>query len=449
AASATGNPEWRLAAHHYEQAERFDEASSACLQAAAIARQRGALAEARTYLTRALRDIERLEPGPARDEREIAVRLQRGFLSSVVMGHASSEAAADFEHCLQLLGANVSPQLYATLNALWSYYAARGDLRRATRMTETLNVGLRTGKGNRRLILGVAGMLAWLKGEFDTARENLEAAEPGDDLSAPMIEKAWFAPNEPFASVYTYVALSRFVQGDLVGAEAELAQSERRCQQVGFPHGTFSLCYLRSLETWIRIEAGQLDVAAERARDLAHLAKQYGFDEWTLVAATQRATVRALTALSRDSAADILQQHVETMTGFVDAWRAIELKIFLMCYDSVLARLLTAVGRPDAARARVDSALELADETLLHFYDGELLRVRAHTFDDPDARHAGLREAVELARHQGATIFELRVAADDFELTGTPARAALVEAVGRFPPEQSWPELARARALLG
>jgi class 3 adenylate cyclase len=449
AKSASGNPDWPLVAHHFEEAQRYAAAAAAYEKASAAARRRGALSEARTYLTRALENIDRSAPGRERDEQEIAVRLQRGFLSSVAIGHASSEAAADFERCLHLLGANVSPQLYATLTALFSYYTARGDLRRATRLTETLAVGLRTGKGNRRLILAVLGMLAWWKGEFDSAREQLEAAAPGDDLSAPTIEKGWFAPNEPFASVYTYVAMSRFVKGDLVGAEAGLAQSERRCRQVGFPHGAFSLCYLRSLETWIRIEAGQLDIAADRAKDLARLAKQYGFDEWTLVAATQRATVRALTALAGNIDAAALEQHIETMTGFVDAWRSIELKVFLMCYDAVLARLLTAVGRQDAASARVDCALELADETWFHFYDGELLRIRAHTSDDPQVRHAGLLEAVAAAREQGAAIFELRAAADDFELVGQPALTALADAVARFPPEQSWPELARARALLG
>jgi hypothetical protein len=103
----------------------------------------------------------------------------------------------------------------------------------------------------------------------------------------------------------------------------------------------------------------------------------------------------------------------------------------------------------DAARERVELALQMADETEWRIYDAELLRLRAHTSDDPDARHADLRAAIELARTQGAPVFELRAAADDFELCGESARAALVDAISRFPPEQTWPELARARALLG
>ena len=90
----------------------------------------------------------------------------------------------------------------------------------------------------------------------------------------------------------------------------------------------------------------------------------------------------------------------------------------------------------------------MADESEWRMYDAELLRLRAHTTNDPDAQHTGLRAAIELAQTQGAPIFELRAAADDFELVGEPARAALVDALNRFPSDQTWPELARARALL-
>lgn len=109
---------------------------------------------------------------------------------------------------------------------------------------------------------------------------------------------------------------------------------------------------------------------------------------------------------------------------------------------------MTAAGQPEQARHRLDTALALAHDTGMCFYDAELLRLRAHTHMDPDARQADITAALELARHQGATLFELRAALDDFELRGEPARAALVEAVRRIPANNAWPELARAQAAL-
>ena len=106
-----GDPDWRLVAAHYEQAERFDEAAWAYQQAsAAAARRRGALAEARTYLTLALAGLDRTAPGPDRDRREIAVRLERGFLAAALEGNQTRAAVGDFERCLQLGGTDLGDE---------------------------------------------------------------------------------------------------------------------------------------------------------------------------------------------------------------------------------------------------------------------------------------------------------------------------------------------------
>jgi hypothetical protein len=114
----------------------------------------------------------------------------------------------------------------------------------------------------------------------------------------------------------------------------------------------------------------------------------------------------------------------------------------------MVGQLLTAAGRPDEARARVDIALQIAEDTGMHYYDAELLRARAYTHIDPDARAADFAAAIELARRQGALLFELRAALDDFELRGQSASAVLADAAARLPADSVLPEAARAHALL-
>jgi hypothetical protein len=55
---------------------------------------------------------------------------------------------------------------------------------------------------------------------------------------------------------------------------------------------------------------------------------------------------------------------------------------------------------------------------------------------------------LELARRQGASLFELRAALDDFGLRGEPARDALIDAASRVPTDSGCPELARSRSAL-
>ena len=122
--------------------------------------------------------------------------------------------------------------------------------------------------------------------------------------------------------------------------------------------------------------------------------------------------------------------------------------MFRTAYDAVLGRLLIAAGRPAVARECLDTALALAKDTGMCFYDAELLRVRAQTHADPAARQADINAALQLARGQGAALFELRAALDDFELRGEPAAAAVAEAARRIPANYAWPELVRAKAVL-
>jgi tetratricopeptide (TPR) repeat protein len=449
---AGAEPDWRLVAGHYEAAERFDEAAAAYQQASTDARRRGALAEARTYLTQALAQLEHRTPGPDRDRHEVALRLRRGLLTSAAEGHHSRESAADFERCLQLGGTDLrDDELFATLIALTGYYLAHADLRRTVHVLEVLRAGLEQGRQWLRPVIEARfGMVAWLRGEFDAADSHLEAGTAGRPAAdQQQIDAVWLQPTDPIASAYLYLALTRGVRGDLTGAETELAQAARRAKQLGYPQGPFSLAYTRFADIWLRTDAGQLDRAAVLVAELIEQAERHGFDFWRLVAATQQATVAALATLgAHDVEPAVLSAHIATVTTLLDTVRTFGLLIHITFYDGVLGRLLIAAGQPERARARLDTALQLAQDTGMCFYDAELLRLRARTHTDPDARQADITAALALARRQGATVFELRAALDDFEFRGEPARAALMHATSRIPTNSAWPELARAQASL-
>jgi hypothetical protein len=203
------------------------------------------------------------------------------------------------------------------------------------------------------------------------------------------------------------------------------------------------------LEIWVRIEAGQLDRAAVLAADLSKLGERHGFDVWRVVGATWQAAVGGLGALGADDVDQTaLGGHIATMTTLLGYFRASGGNMFRTAYDAVLGRLLIAAGRPAAARECLETALALAKDTGMCFYDAELLRVRAQTHADLAARQADINAALQLARRQGATLFELRSALDDFELRGEPAAAAVAEVAKRIPANYAWPELVRARAAL-
>ena len=448
---AGGDPDWRLVATHYDQAQRFDEAASAYQQA--LRRRAGAARWPRraTCLTLALMQLDAAAPGPARDRREIATRLERGFLTMVADGQHDRDSAADFERCLQLGGTDLhDDELFATLNALTGYYAARADLRRFAQVLESLRPGLEGRQWFRPVIEVPFGVMAWLRGEFGAARTHFERAT--SDLAAAdcdQIDAVWFVPSEPIGTAHLHLAWARMVGGDLAGAEAALADAARRADELGFPHGPYMSAYTRFMESWILIETGQFDRAAAVVADLLGRAERHGFDIWQLVGTAQQAVIGSLVALGADDVdPSALTGPIATLSQLVETWRALQVNAYITFFDAGLGRLLIAEGQPEQARARLESGLKLARYTGMCFYDAELLRLRAQTRTDSDARRADLVAALELARRQGATLFEMRAALDLFELCGEVARPALTDVVSRFPIGSGSPELARAEAVL-
>ena len=263
-----GERDWRLVAAHYEQAERFNEAATAYQHASASARRRGALTEARRYLTQALGQLDLATPGRDRDRREMALRLERGFLVMTADGQHNRESAADFERCLQLGGTDLrDDELFATLNALTGYYAARADLHRLAQVLEPLRAGLEGRQWFRPAIEVESGVLAWLRGEFNSAQSHFEQATT-DMVAADQheIEAVWFVPSDAIATAHLHLAWTRLVLGDRAGAVAELAQAARCADELDFPQGPYMRDYTTFMECWIHIETGQLDQAAVRRR---------------------------------------------------------------------------------------------------------------------------------------------------------------------------------------
>jgi predicted ATPase len=195
--------DWRVVAGHFDRAGRHDEAAAAYEKAADGARQLGALAEARALLARAIEQISLADPTPTRDRREVGMRLARGFLAVAAEGNSSADAASDFERCLELSGTDVhADELFSTFVALWGYYASRADLDRAVQVLEWLRIALGAGREFFKPENDAGfGMIAWFRGDFASARDQLERAMAEAITMGPRHDSARVAPYESLGRV--------------------------------------------------------------------------------------------------------------------------------------------------------------------------------------------------------------------------------------------------------
>ena len=444
-------PDWPIVATHFEQAQQYEDAVEAYQKASVNARRRGALHEGLTCLTNALGQLTDCATGSARDRKEIAIRLERGFLAGTTQGSHAGAGPADFQRCLELASAgNYQDELFTTLIALVGYYVPRAELRRAHELVDSLSARIAKDRPwSYPVIASVLGSIVWLEGDFATARAHLRRALADRPAAEPrVLDAAWWVDVDPISLAHTYLALTHTMCGDLDRANAELTGSFRRCDSLGFPQNASNRANTYFMEIWVRLECGQIAEAATLVTGLRQLSEQSGLDVWQWVSRTENATVKALGALHADADAATLTTRAEKLARWVDGSRHMHLNMFLTFHDATVGRLLIAAGQPEVARQRLDMALGHAEETGMHFYDAELMRVRARTFADPAERRNALAPALEFARHQGATLFELRCLIDQFELAGGGDPRELADAVHRFGGDSRWPEFARAQRIL-
>jgi class 3 adenylate cyclase/tetratricopeptide (TPR) repeat protein len=447
--AASGSVDWRLVASHHDAAGQATEAITAYQQAADGARQLGALGEARSLLSRAIELVPDLPESRERSSYEVGLRLRRGFLVASAEGTSSPEAVQDYERCLELtLGASGSDEMFSTLIPLWGYYILRGDLDRAQQVAEMLRAGL-AGRDHYRPDNEAAfGTIRWFAGDFAAALDQLEAAVEGVTTrrTNPDYGATYFMPFDGPGSAHANLALARFMRGDVDGADEQFAAGQDRCDTIDFPRGPFTAAEVQSYAAWTLIERGQLDRAATAVGAVTEIAEGHGFDFWSLVAATEQATIAALRALDADAPdAATLSAHAQALDGLCGMWKVLDVALFLPAFMATVGRLRAAAGDVDGAAARYDETLQFGRSTGIRFYEAEVLRLRAQLL--PASQVSGeLRAALDLARSQGAAPFELRIARDLVANGDADALKLVAEAVARFAPDAHYPELEDARA---
>jgi class 3 adenylate cyclase len=425
--------DWRVLASHFELAERFREAAEAYEHTAEGARRRGALAEARAHLTRAVDLVEHVAEEDGRDSLEVGIRLRRGFLAMLAEGVADANASADFDRCLELVATDPrGDDMVSVLSALWARALSRGELECARHISETLYAGLdqRT-EYLRTEVLAGFGMLDWFEGGFDSAIETLFGCTR--DLARiereHELERFWFTTGYPALHMKAHLAIAQFMAGDVAEADRPLDEAIAAGDSMDFPRGPWSANYARWLGSWMWMEEGRFDLAGEALTDLHSSSARHGFDNWEVVAATQDAALDGLRAMrSEPPETAALADHAEVLGAFIELWQMLGLKVLLPFSITTHGALLAAAGDGEGARVCYDDSLALAAETGMRFYDAETMRRIAHLAPDRDQAALGLRAALELAHSQRAQPFGLRIALDLHELVGSEAAPLLEEA---------------------
>jgi predicted ATPase len=442
---ARAQPE--LVAHHWASAGLPDRAVTHWTMAGQQALARSATTEAIAHFRAALSDLAKLPESAERDRRELAVQRAAGS-AMAAYGFAAPETGRAYERALELterigdLG-----ELFPVLYGLCLYHlygaelqAARAEARRLIEpATDADDAGLRF------FAHRAAGVSAYPAGDLAGARAHLEEALA---LYRP-------AEHRAPASVYAfdthvvcldYLARTLLPLGEVADAVRLSEEAVAEARRLGHRN---SLCLPLFYGGTLRQQLSDGPAVAALEAELAAIAGEERFPIWAAGAKVLRGWGQV--------AAGEPGVGGRTIEEGISDWQATGARLMLPYFEALLAEAKVQEGRSGEAAALLRGALKRATATgerwfaaELHRRLGELLRAQG---DLPRAR-AELEAAVEVARAQGAVLWQLRAAVSLSECLaeggdGAEAARLLEPLLSRSGGCRALPEFARANLLLG
>lgn len=433
-------------AHHLERAGRIPAAIDYYARAADLASRRAANREATRHLERALGLLRGLEPGRARDRREVALLTALGRVTVALEGHAAGRTAEIYRRALAVsrgsgLGGREEFPILLGLTVQASVagdqHTAIGLARGLHPLADTVNdpvfrVQAHYGLGITR---SWRGELAEARAEFDAGRELYAIDQHPRHLA--------IFSQDPGVVCACRGANVHWLEGRPRTAAVLLASGIELANRLAH---AFSLAYVFNWRAVLAVEAGEPEAERALSDDLAWAGEQ-GFPIYRAIGLVwrgrfelERGTPRA--ALSTlDEAAEVV---AATNSGAMSE--------YLLGLRGEALRLL---GRPAEGLACARGALAAIARSGTAWAEVEVLRILARcelATGDAGAAVATLERALAVADAQSARVPALRVACDLAELVADPeareaARGRLDACLSAIAEPEGLREVERARGL--
>jgi transcriptional regulator with AAA-type ATPase domain/tetratricopeptide (TPR) repeat protein len=438
-----------LLAWHYSHAELRGPAVACWQLAGQRAIQRSASAEAIAHLGKGLELLDEMPDTPERAPQELMLRMALGQAQVMSAGYGAPELeptlARARELCQQM---GESPHLFPVLFGLWRFYVARADIATAQELATQL-LGAAERQGDQKLLTPAhvaCGVPLFYRGELSAARAHLDQAV------------ALYRPEYSTAQTLAYgqdlgVAALCFLAWTLglLGYRDQAAETAERglglARAVSHP---FTLALALHLNGMVRHLRGEMQVVGQIGEEELALAREQQFPFF--LAGGLGFTGAALTASGKT------EQGLELMREGARVYRATGQKLGLG-HLAHLGGSLVGADRAEEALAIVAEALAWSPGSEERVYQAEFARIKGEALlrpatPDQEAATACFEEAIELARKQGARVFELRAVTSLARLWQQQGRAAtahdrLASAIGWFTEGLDLADQQAARSLLG
>jgi DNA-binding winged helix-turn-helix (wHTH) protein/predicted ATPase len=408
---------------HFTEGRDYWRAAQYHRQAAVIAIRRSAPAEARQHVTTALALLKTLPDTQRRIQQELDLHIMLGTLQMATQGYAAPEMVQTYTRARGLCRQIGQPpqQLSYVLLGLFAFRLMRAELEQAyvlAQQLSTLTSSLQDPALCAEAYLAL-GATEFHRGAFVPAREHLRR---GILLPPPQVPYAHLVDfsQDPWVACLCYDAFALAPLGYLDQARQRLQQAHDRAQALAHP---FSLVFYLEFCCHNARFRGEPHAVYEYAQAFSALATEYGFRHREASGLIYRGW-----ALAQQQQAEA---GLEQIRRGLAAYRAVQATLIQPFFLAALAEAASRGCQIPEGLAAVAEGLELTQRTGERFYEAELHRLKGtltlqqfqisgSKLQPSDTRCQGLgdqaeteaeacfRKAIEIARRQGAKLWELR-----------------------------------------
>ena len=433
---------------HFERGH--DPRAMGHLEAAARnAMRKHAYREATAVLGRALDLLAATPDGAERGRRELSLQMALGTSMLMTRGYAAPEVERAFTRARELTVHvdDTSERLFA-LAGLFRFFFGGARLASAR---DVSNQVLALVEGQDPSLLAVAHSMAGLPllsfGELAAARAHLEQAIARYDLE----RHRSIAPqhgDDPALTSLGFLSIALWFLGHPDQALARSLEGQALAAKLAAPYST---AFATSFRCWVHVRRGEPDAARACCEALVALADEHGFGFFRAEADVFRGW-----SLAEEGQADA---GIALIRDGLASHRAAGTEMGRPSHLALLAEACARARRLDEGLAVLDEALATLAATGEHAYEAELHRLKGDLLCRQPRRgrkdaaverqaEASIRQAVAIARRQGAKALELRAVSALCRLRPTAeARRLVADVAARFTEGLDTADLRAARAL--
>lgn len=391
---------------HFEQGRDVPRAVRYLQFAAENARRRSAFKEARQHYERALLLLDRLRDGIDRADTELDLRMGLGAAIMATSGFGAPEVEAAYSRARQLSQQiSDTTRVFPALWGLWLFYWGRGEVETGEELARELRelAATSTDQGLRLQALHASWATAFSQGKFEQVIADATRGIGLYDVEwhAPMA--ATYGSHDAGVCARMFAARSLAFVGRVHEAIRMSDDAIGHARFLGHPFSTALALKFRAA-----LDQSREDVvgAAEHAAMGGAIAGDQGFG----LMSSWCSTIAGWSAVGQGDHSAGLEAMVQ---GIATARRSGSDQ-FQPYLHGMLAHACLTAGRIEQGMAAVNEGLALAERTGERFYEAELHRLRGELIvasggDAADAQ-AAFREAIRVARSQGAAMLVLRAA---------------------------------------